>query len=584
MLPAVISRSEAGESAAPTRRQRRQREWVLVFLAFFLFIGAWSLAAPYDGTPDEKEHIIRAAGVVAGQVFAAPEDAVRGGGAYQTVPRSLVRDNTCWRHQNDRNAGCAPQPGGDATPVRAGTMAGRYHPLYYAIVGWPLRLSPDWIGVLLARLLSVALSAALLANALTDAMRWSRHRIMAAGVLAAVTPMAAQMASAVNPNGLEISAAVALFAAAVPLLHDPAARRSRTLLWHVGVAAFGLATLRTAGPAWLAVSVAALVLPFGWRTLRVLWGWVALRWWMLAVGLAGVLCVGWSLLFRTNEASETNLATRLTLAQAARLEVERWRRYADEMVGVLSWLDVRIPAPGYLIWQYAVGALVIWAFVVTARAGRWQLMAIAAGGLGIPYVIQVLYVNTYGFITQGRYLLPVLVGLPILAAFLIQAPSGGGQAPSGGSRAPSGGESGLDRIRGGRLVRLFAVLLLPIHLVALVFTMVRWQQGMVGNSGPNGVNPLIGAWHPPLGSAPPLLAALAGLVLLGWLVWREPLPRPDGPVPPSDGPSPAAGVRPGKVLSAEVTLADIPVQGEVGASDPRRPVPVAADPPPAAEG
>lgn len=537
--------SDVAEPAPAPSVSRTRRAWLLTFLGFFLVIGAWSVAAPYNGTPDEQAHILRAAGVVSGQVMARPEAARGGGGAFQVVPRSLVRDN-CWQTYDDRHAGCAAEPGGDETPVRVGTTAGRYHPLYYALVGWPLGLSPDWTGILLARLLSAALSAALLANALTDAMRWSRHRIAAAGVLAAVTPIAAQMASAVNPSGLEISAAVSLFAAAVPLLYQPAAGRSRTLLWHVGVAALALATLRTAGPAWLAVSLAALVLPFGWSKVRHLWRWVALRWWMLAVAVCGTASVAWSIVLRTNEASERNIPRSLAPAQAARLELERWRRYADEMVAVLAWLDARIPAPGYLVWQYAVGALVIWAFVVTYRTGRWQLAALTAGGLGIPYVIQVAYVNTYGFITQGRYLLPVLVGLPILAAFLIGAY---GLAPE-----PS-----------RRLLRLFAVLLLPIHLVSLVFTMVRWQQGLRSNGGVQGLNPLVGPWHPPLGSVTPLLVAVAGLALLGWLVWRDPSVAPEE----SAAHEPAATGQETELTSAsgrgDPVLAALPRQSSRGA-------------------
>ncbi len=78
------------------------------------------------------------------------------------------------------------------------------------------------------------------------------------------------------------------------------------------------------------------------------------------------------------------------------------------------------------------------------------------------------------------------------------------------------------------------VVLLPIHLLALGFTMIRWQHGQVRGAG---LNPLAGPWHPVLGSITPLVAAVAGLAVIGWLAWiggsRTPSvdvagPDPDG--------------------------------------------------------
>src|SRR5207244_3144131 len=156
--------------------------------------------------------------VADGQVFPHPAEAVNKTGAFFEVPGSLIRQ-WCWQFHPDVSAACSPEPGGDTTLRRQGIIIGRYLPVYYAVVGVPVRLAPDWLGVMLARLLSAVICAFFLANAMTDAMLWSRHRLMAVGVLAAVTPMAVHIAGAVNPNGPEIAAGAALFAAAIPLLH-----------------------------------------------------------------------------------------------------------------------------------------------------------------------------------------------------------------------------------------------------------------------------------------------------------------------------------------------------------------------------
>ena len=122
-------------------------DWAYVaFVGFFLMIGAWSLAAPYNCTPDEQAHIVRAVGVVSGQITpqTGPATAPRLG-AYQTVPRGLVRD-PCFQSKSDLSAACAKPPSADRTPVSVVTGAGWYNPVYYALVGLPLRFWPGWSG------------------------------------------------------------------------------------------------------------------------------------------------------------------------------------------------------------------------------------------------------------------------------------------------------------------------------------------------------------------------------------------------------------------------------------------------------
>jgi hypothetical protein len=68
--------------------------------------------------------------------------------------------------------------------------------------------------------------------------------------------------------------------------------------------------------------------------------------------------------------------------------------------------------------------------------------------------------------------------------------------------------------------RLAVIVLLPLNLFALGFTMVRWQHGLRQHPMPRlDLNPLAGPWHPPLGSVVPLLAELIGACLVGALVW-----------------------------------------------------------------
>jgi hypothetical protein len=102
-------------------------------------------------------------------------------------------------------------------------------------------------------------------------------------------------------------------------------------------------------------------------------------------------------------------------------------------------------------------------------------------------------------------MLPLLAGLPLLAAWTLERRL-------------------LDAPRARTLTHTFVLFLLPVHLILLVWAMVRWQRGLPGGVGAGWFDPLAGDWHPPTGSLPPLMIMVFGLLLtavLGWVVPHE---------------------------------------------------------------
>jgi hypothetical protein len=514
----------AGEQDNRGRAAGRVRAaGLLAFLGFFLMIAAWSVAAPYNGTPDEQAHIVRAAGVAYGQFAPAPALAAAGTGAFQQVPRGFAGISSCWQFQVNVPAGCAAPPGSDRTLVTVGTAAGRYNPVYYALVGWPLRLWPGMPGVLLARLIGAAASAGLLAGAFVSAMRWSRLRMIAVGLVAVATPMTLQMTSAVNPNGLEIAAGVCLFAAGIPLLvrHDD--RFDRRLLWLFVISAAILATLRSTGPLWLAFAVVALLLPFRPSVLRRLLKMRAVLWSAAALVLVVLLGVGWTFMEKASVMGTPGQPHQYSSGTAVWLVLREWRTWVDSLVGIMSWLDTELPSYVYLIWEFAVAGLIIAALAFAGRVDRWRMFVIFFGGVITPTLLQVSYLNKYGFVTQGRYLLPLLSGLVLLAAFILE-------------------ESGMPPRVARFIGRLAVLVLLPLNVFALAYTMVRWQHGLRPYPVPSfDLNPLRGSWHPALGSVVPLVAELVGGCVVGALLWTT-VGRPATELP-SPGDAAAAGDR-----------------------------------------
>ncbi|MGF1426337.1 DUF2142 domain-containing protein [Kitasatospora sp. LaBMicrA B282] len=512
--PRVPRPHRPARSTGPLRR----RPWLIAFVGFFLLCAGWALAAPYDGSPDEMEHIIRAAGVAQGEIAPAPTAANMGTGAVQHVPKSLVRDN-CWMFHTDKSAACAQPPGGDTTKASVGTRAGRYNPVYYLVVGWPIALWPTMKGVLIGRLVSAALTAGFLAAAANAAVRWSRHRVMAAGVLIAVTPISVHLAGSINPNGLEISAAVALFSALVPLVlgTDTSVRRGAVV--QVAVAGATLGTLRVLGPFWLVAIFGILLVPIARTRLAALARSRPIRWTIAALLAACALGAAWTVVMRASELGSVTHSTHLTTLQALRYEVvTRTSGYFDEMVGVPSWLDTPMPGWTYTVWDITLGAVLLPAFALGTWADRRRLTLIPAAALAVAIVPDALDVNSYGFVSQGRYILPLMVGLPILAAWLL------------------GHRGVLQPAHGDKLTRWVAVVVLPLQLVFLDLTMVRWQSGLTYAPDRLPLNPLHGSWHPMVGSATALGAAVLGTCALAF--WVRSATRP-GSTPVPDGAEPA---------------------------------------------
>jgi hypothetical protein len=482
---------------------RPSRLFALAFAGFFLMIAAWSVAVPYDGTPDEHDHVYRAIGVVSGDITPEPTAAVRGSGAFQTIPAGF-RATGCWLPYPELTpADCAGgDPSADRTPVRIGSGAGRYQPVYYAIVGLPLKLWPGWSGLILARLISGALAAALLAAALTVIVRYTRGRLMMIGLVAGVTPMVTYFAGSINPNGLEIAAGVAFFAAMVPLFLEPPERISPTLVRLAGIGALWLATLRSMGLVFLFFAVISFALPPKAGNLRAVWRIREARWWAAGVAAAAAASLVWIVVMKAGDLGDFRTG-HYSPSQAVFAVVERWPNLFKQMVGMTSWLYfVFMPAPAYVVWLLLAGVVIVMALLFGNRLDRWRLAGLITGGLLAPTAIQIAFMNRTGFITQGRYLLPGLVGVLLLAGYVLE-------------------RRGLGRDRAVSLTRLVVVALLPIHLLCLIVAMARWQRGVPedGRIGASTLNPFGGRWEPPLTSVTPLLLQVAGLAIIGWLVW-----------------------------------------------------------------
>ena len=497
------------------------KAFLLAFVGFFLLGAAWSLAMPYDGSADEFRHVVRAYGVLDGQIAARVD-------AQITVPKSLVPNGiadqdpqACMRWKLNVTAACvsAPAPGDEHRMVVTTSGAANYDPIYYAVTGWPVKLFPNYHGVIAARLLTCLLTSALLGGAVAAAARLARGRgpLVLGGVLLAVTPVAVNLTGAVNPAGPEIAAAVAVWTSLIAVLL--ARDDSKWTLALFGLSAGTLAVLRELGIGWLLGALVVVAFGASKDRLRELARRRSVLLWSAVVVIAVVVGAAWILLSTQAGIPKSGQTTNAT-PQGMKLWMKelthRVPMYTNGLVGLTSFGDVAIPLPLVLAWFAAVGALLATA---ARRAGvrvLLQLTAIVAGAYVFLIGADLQAAATGWWFSQGRYALPMLVGAPILAGFVLA-------------------DRGLVSVgRQATAMRWAAWILIPTQVVALWITMVRFQHGF-HSLHPNlvflfdqtsSVNPFSGAWTPPGSGVPAVLLGVAGVVALLTLVLCAARSRP----------------------------------------------------------
>lgn len=402
-----------------------------MFWSAFVVFGAlgslWALSVPPMGGPDEPAHVVKAAAVARGEwsTTVVWRDAVTG----MRVPTTRVRvpENygllvlndqvACWGGKRDFRVQCAPDVPTRAGPViRSTTYVGTYQPTYYLLVGWPSLVWPPDPGLIWMRLAGAAVVAALLASAVTSTAAGGGLTGVA-GVFLAVPSAVLFQAGVVNPNAAETAAAAALWAGAALLLAEP--RSDRRVVVRVAVAAVALAALRPLSPAFLVVIVGVVAAALADReAVALLRRRRSVR--LAAAGVAAVVVATVVHVLLTDAVgSVITTESGLSRWSAAREAVGAVPAWTVDQVGLLSWMGFNeLHVPGVLVrgWLVAVGALVVAALVVAPTRGRLGLVALVAGVAAFPVVARTWNPDVA---YQGRYVMPLAVGVPILAGFLV---------------------------------------------------------------------------------------------------------------------------------------------------------------------
>ena len=308
------------------------------------------------------------------------------------------------------------------------TYVGTYQPAYYAIVGLPTRFLPPRHGVYAARLVSVAMVAALAASALTSARKLGST--VTGATLLTFTPALVFVASTVNAQGPELVAAIAVWTTGLVVLgSNPPTRRE---VIRLGVAASVLASSRPTGPLLTMIILVVLGLAAAnLARLRMLWSHRSTR------VVAAVTALVWAASV-IHVIATSALTSVMITPRPEGLTRAHWNEVAatvpqlvEDQVALISWhgiVALNLVKPLLVAWFALLASLVVVALVRGTWRSRLIMVAMVTGWITLP--LAAVLIN-HEAAWQGRYGLPLGVGIPILAAWTIERrPAQGRWAPT----------------------------------------------------------------------------------------------------------------------------------------------------------
>lgn len=398
-------------------------------------------------------------------------------------------------------AGCSTGVGNDTAPVRSASPFSEYPRLYYLIVGVPSLLTTGSGGLYGMQFASSILNAALIAIGLFLLSRYHPRRLSLLGAMVALSPMVLFMSAVVNPSGMEIAAAFASWCGGLCIVERFVI--PRTLAGLTSLAFVLLILSRPTSPVNAAVIIVVLAVLAGWVRARAMLSEPSFRpVWFSVIG--AVLVAGLSLVF-LGVPSEFGIPEKPPLSLLGVLWLMlRWSGgQLRQCIGAFGWGETPAPIGVVVVWILFLVGLLIYGFA-TSRGARRAVPLLVLAMVAMLLIFEAPEINPVGFYWQGRYWLPLAVGLPLMVSSV--------EPSRVYRRAQPLMESPAWRVAG--FVGVSAILIVA-QIGAFLTNLHRYETGLGVPAG----SPV--KWTPPGGTV--LVVALFVMgqaLLLGFLTWQ----------------------------------------------------------------
>lgn len=504
--PVVAAGSTAVPSAiAVDARPKLARRTIAAIAWSVLALTLWSICTPLWTSPDSDSHVVNAINVAHGRIAPVPNDDWSHGGRANSIaiaPSSIVESAAsveCYFFKPEVSAACILPIDDDETLTEQVNSAGRNVPTYYLLTGLPSLFTEPSDTVPAMRVVAIAAGAVLLGWAISAALSYRRRAIAFFGVFAATTPMVLYLSGVVNPNGLEITASIAMTTCSLAYLAaPPGSPISHIFFRRAMLAAAVMVSIRLLAPGWALVWLVAFLALHNRRQLRVDRG-RKLAW--ASLPALGILANGlWTIKF---DVGDLNIPPPADLTgMEAFFSAKRFIEDGTltQAIGAFGWLDTAAPLGSIRRYFFAV-VIVLGVLAVTLALRQLLIVLyVTFSAYAVPIALQAWQWNTTGAVWQGRYSLPLLVMVPITVALLAAA-------------SPRPLRSWFPA------VKVFILAGLPIAVIVMLATHVQsiiaqLHRNVGGIYAPNFWT---GPWQPWLGPIPLVLIATGIAVAVG--IW-----------------------------------------------------------------
>jgi hypothetical protein len=503
----VLKTPEPAAAAGGRHRSAAGTFWI-AFVLIAALATLWALASPIFSVPDENAHAAKAIAQVRGELVGHRVPGVRQLVVDLPPSYAFSPQIQCFVYHPDRPANCGVELGDKTGTDWASTWVSTYNPIYYYVVGWPSLMFGGSAGIYAMRIVSALLGALFLAWAFQMSVASARARWMPVGVAFAAAPMVLYLNGAINPNGVEIAAAVAMWVTLLRLLErfsvnepDRSPQLPTVYLWSiVTVSAIVLGNARALGPLWVVVVLAGCILVSGVKPARKLFATRSSYWWIGGIAVGGLFSLLWTLgsgsLSGQAEKADAPLVGASFVAGFAYM-LRSTVSFFKQAFGYFGWFDAPLPDYGFWPIVAAIVILLVLGFAATGRRGALILAGFSVAAVVIPALVQAYSVHQTGIIWQGRYGLFLYLAIPVMAAWLLSGPAG-------------------ERLNflSSRITWAVTALLWLYSIGAFFFVMRRY---VIGNATPIGSMWKDPQWQPPLGWI--TLVVLFALVSAGFFTW-----------------------------------------------------------------
>ncbi len=324
---------------------------------------------------------------------------------------------TCFAFNSKQAADCLPMRSAEVTgQVALRTTIGSYPPFLYVPLGLAAHATHSTAQAFrAARLVALAVSCCLLLIGIAHVLRWlGRNALL--GLFVGMTPMTVFCISIVSTSGIEITAAFAVAAVAAVALRRPESLVSTSTQMSYVAAATVLVLSRQLGVVTFSVLTVLIFTAAGWTSV-----WSLVRQhrqsFSATIGILSVAVaalVAWEL--RYDHPNQIGSAWSLPAFQSLS---EQSYAIMQSGIGNFGWLDVQLPQWCISLWVILAVILCGAALLLGRPRDRIILMVPIAAVMAVAYFTYAMVFFPAGFPVQGRYLIPLSIGVPLMSGVVV---------------------------------------------------------------------------------------------------------------------------------------------------------------------